>query len=507
MRIESSAIDQKASSFLGLGWAALGVLAFSLTFPATALALRGFDPYVVGAGRSVVGAVAGAGCLIVARAPVPPRARWTGLVAVALGCGIGFGLLSAVALGHTTSTHAAVVIGLLPAATAAVAVLRLGERPPWPFWAASALGTSAVVAYVLSSGAGRLEPADLLLLGALVAAAVGYAEGGALAREMPGWQVIAWGLLIALPLSLTVTLVALDHPSGRLTATSLEGFAYVSLVSVFLGFFAWYRGLARAGVARASQLQLAQPLLTIVWSVLLLGEHAGPGALITAVVVVLCVLVTQRSRAAPDVPPADADEPSLGATARTRVRRHADRARAERAELHEVLDAGMVAHVGLIIDGQPRVLPMGYARDGDRLLLHGSSRNRMLRGLATGAELCVTITLLDGIVLAATAFTHSMNYRSAVVYGHAQPITDSAAKAAALDHFVDFMAPGRSQGLARHTRQELAATLVVAVSLAEASVKARTGGPRHVSSREATPPWVGVIPVALTRGVPEEAGR
>jgi len=131
----------------------------------------------------------------------------------------------------------------------------------------------------------------------------------------------------------------------------------------------------------------------------------------------------------------------------------------------------------------------------------------MLRGLATGAELCVTITLLDGIVLAATAFTHSMNYRSAVVYGHAQPITDSAAKAAALDHFVDFMAPGRSQGLARHTRQELAATLVVAVSLAEASVKARTGGPRHVSSREATPPWVGVIPVALTRGVPEEAGR
>lgn len=400
------------------------------------------------------------------------------------------------------------VIGLLPAATAATALLRLGERPRWPFWAGSAFGTSVVVAFALSSGAGRLRPADLLLLGALAAAAAGYAEGGALAREMPGWQVISWGLLLALPVSLPVSLVALGHTLPRLTATSLAGFAYVSLVSVFLGFFAWYRGLARAGVARASQLQLAQPLLTIGWSVLLLGEHTGPGALLSAGLVVLCVLVTQRSRVAPATAPPRPGEPALrveatiGVTARTRVRRHADRARTTRTELYEVLDAGLVAHVAFVINGQPTVLPMGYARDGDRLLLHGSSRNRMLRGLVAGGELCVTVTVVDGLVLAATAFTHSMNYRSAVVYGRGQAITEPAAKAAALDRFVDFMAPGRPALLPGHTRQELAATLVLAIGLEEASVKARTGGPRLSSGSDVAPPWTGVVPLALTRGVP-----
>lgn len=280
----------------GRAWAALGVLAFSFTFPATVLALRGFDAYVVGAGRSVLGALAAGTCLLLARVPLPPRASWPGLLAVAGGCGIGFGLLSALALRHTTSTHAAVVTGLLPLATAAVAALRAGGRPPWPFWAASAVGTTAVVAYVLSRGAGRLGAPDVLLLVALVVAAVGYAEGGRLARTMPGWQVIAWGLLLALPVSLPVTVVALAHATPQPTATSLAGFAYVGLVSVFVGFFAWYRGLAEAGVARASQLQLAQPLLTIAWSVPLLGERVGWGALLTALVVVACVFVTQWVR-------------------------------------------------------------------------------------------------------------------------------------------------------------------------------------------------------------------
>lgn len=275
------------------------MLAFSFTFPATVLALRGLDPYVVGAGRSVLAAVIAAVCLMAARASLPAREHWPGLIAVSAGCGIGFGLLSALALRHTTSTHAAVVIGLLPAATAGVAVLRLGERPRWPFWAASALGSATVVAFALAGGAGTLRPADGLLVAALVAAAVGYAEGGRLARTLPGWQVIAWGMLLALPLSLPISLVALIGSAPRLGASVLLGFAYVGVVSTFLGFFAWFRGLAEGGVARASQLQLAQPLLTIAWSVPLLGEHAGPEALIAAVIVGLCVLVTQRARRAP----------------------------------------------------------------------------------------------------------------------------------------------------------------------------------------------------------------
>jgi drug/metabolite transporter (DMT)-like permease len=280
-----------------MGLAALGVLAFSLTFPATSLALRGFDPYVVGAGRSVAAAVIGGAFLAHARAPIPSRAAWPGLIAVAGGCGIGFGLLSALALHHTTSTHAAIVIGLLPAATAVVAVVRSGERPGWAFGAASALASATIVAYSASIGGGRLSTADLLLLAALAVGAIGYAEGGRLARDMPGWQVIAWGVLLALPISLPITVVAAAD-AGRVhpSAAALGGLAYVSAVSMFAGFAAWYRGLGLAGVARASQLQLAQPLLTVAWSALLLGEHVGPGALVVTVVVIVCVLVTQRAR-------------------------------------------------------------------------------------------------------------------------------------------------------------------------------------------------------------------
>jgi drug/metabolite transporter (DMT)-like permease len=219
------------------------------------------------------------------------------LIAVALGCGIGFGVLSALALHHTTSSHGAVVVGLLPAATAAVAVISVGERPRPLFWAASFLGTATVTAYALSRGAGTLRGADLLLLASVIVAAVGYAEGGRLTRTMPGWQVIGWGLVLAFPISLGLTVFGAAH--GRvphLTAASGIGFAYVGSISTFLGFFAWYRGLAEAGVAKASQVQLAQPLLTIAWSVPLLGEHLDPLSLVAAVAVGACVLVTQRTR-------------------------------------------------------------------------------------------------------------------------------------------------------------------------------------------------------------------
>jgi drug/metabolite transporter (DMT)-like permease len=281
----------------GLGLAAVGVLAFSLTFPATSLALRGFDPYVVGAGRSVVAAAIGAVFLRAARATLPPRSAWSGLVAVAGGCGIGFGLLSAVALHHTTSTHAAIVVGLLPAATAIAAVIRSGERPGWAFWAATTVAGATIGAYSVALGGGRVSAADLLLVAALVVGGVGYAEGGRLARVMPGWQVIAWGVILVLPVSLPITVVAAAG-EGRVhaSAAAIGGLAYVSAISMFAGFAAWYRGLGLAGVARASQLQLAQPLLTVAWSAALLGEHVGPGTLAVAAIVILCVLVTQRAR-------------------------------------------------------------------------------------------------------------------------------------------------------------------------------------------------------------------
>ncbi len=279
-----------------MAWAALGVAAFSMTLPATVFALRGFDPALVGAGRSVVAAVLAAAVLLLTRAPLPTREQMPGLIAVALGCGIGFGLLSAIALHDVSSSHAAVVIAMLPAATAVAAVVRAGERPPLLFWVASATGTLAVVGYALHQGIGELKLADGLLIAALVVAGIGYAEGGRLARKMPGWQVVSWGLIFALPISLPLTLVAVAMHPPHLDWSAIAGAAYVSVISVWLGFFPWYRGLAEAGIARASQIQLAQPFLTLALSVWLLGERPGIEAYITAVVVIACIAVTQSVR-------------------------------------------------------------------------------------------------------------------------------------------------------------------------------------------------------------------
>lgn len=275
------------------------MLAFSFTFPGTVLALDGLDPYLIGIGRAAVATVLAAVGLAVARAARPRRDQWAGLVTVGLGVVFGFPVLSTLALDHGASaSHSAVVIGLLPAATAALAVLRAGERPPPSFWAATVAGALCVSLFGLSRGPGGFALADLLLFGALLAGAAGYAEGGRLARDMPGWRVICWALLLTGPISVPMTGWLLLAGDPRWTGRALTGFAYVSMVSMFLGFFAWYAGLGRAGIARASQVQLAQPVLTLVWSALLLDEHVDAATWVAAVAVLVCVAWTQRARSA-----------------------------------------------------------------------------------------------------------------------------------------------------------------------------------------------------------------
>lgn len=281
-------------------FASLGVVAFSFTLPATAAALRGFDAYLVGIGRAAVAGLVAAVCLTAVRAPLPSAAQWRGIALVATGVVIGFPVLATVALDQgASSSHAAVVIGLLPAATAMVATFRAGERPTAGFWVASGSGAVAVTVFAVlrQEVPGGLASADLLLFGALAAGGLGYAEGGRLARAMPGWQVIAWALVLTLPVTALTSAVLLATTATRLGGDAVVGFGYVSLVSMFLGFFAWYRGLADAGVARASQLQLAQPLLTVGWSAWLLGERVGPATVAAAVAVLVCVALTQRSGA------------------------------------------------------------------------------------------------------------------------------------------------------------------------------------------------------------------
>ncbi|WP_030945797.1 DMT family transporter [Streptomyces sp. NRRL S-646] len=285
-----------ASRRTGTLLAALGVVAFSLTFPATVWGLEGFGPWSLVAVRSVLAALIAGACLLALRVPLPDRRHLAGLAVVAAGVVVGFPLLTTLALQTSTTAHAAVVVGLLPLTTALFSALRMGTRPSRTFWTAALAGAAAVVAFTVQQSGGALTTADLYLFGALLVCAAGYTEGGRLAGVMPGWQVIGWALVLCLPLSVPAAALALSYEPVRLSAHSVAGLLWVAAGSQFLGLVVWYRGMAAIGIPKASQLQLAQPLLTLVWSVLLLGEHLTVAAPLTAAAVLVCIAVTQRAR-------------------------------------------------------------------------------------------------------------------------------------------------------------------------------------------------------------------
>jgi drug/metabolite transporter (DMT)-like permease len=274
----------------------IGVIGFSFSLPATRLALRDLDPWVVAFGRAVVAAALAAVVLRATRAPRPTAQQWRSLGIVAVGVVIGFPLLTSLALHHRTAAHGAIVVGLAPAATAVMAVLRAGERPSRAFWLASAAGTVAVLIFAFVSGAGSLRGTDLELLLAVVLVGLGYAEGGALARDLGGTRTICWALILSAPFLIPVVAVRLAQTGFHVHADSAFGFAYVATISMFAAFFAWYGGLARGGVARIGQIQLVQAPLTLLWAGLLLGEAVTLGSALTAVLVVACVAATQRAR-------------------------------------------------------------------------------------------------------------------------------------------------------------------------------------------------------------------
>jgi len=292
---ESASVSGWEASGLLLG--GLGVLAFSLTLPATRVADPVFGPVTVGVGRAVIAAVLAAIVLRCRGERLIMPALLPRLAIVVAGVVIGFPLLTAFALQDVNSAHAAVVSGLLPAATAGMAVLRAGERPRREYWLALAVGLAAVLIFAAISGAGRPRPGDLLVLGAVALAGLGYAEGGALARQYGGWRVICWALILALPILAPATAVAIVlHSPQHVSIGALAGLGYVTVFSMFLGFFAWYQGLARGGVARVGRLQLAQPVLTLAWSALLLGEHLSLATAIAALVVLASVAVGRKAR-------------------------------------------------------------------------------------------------------------------------------------------------------------------------------------------------------------------
>jgi drug/metabolite transporter (DMT)-like permease len=274
----------------------VGIAAFSFSLPATKLAVADLDPWFVTFARAAVAALLGAAYLAAVRAPRPTRGQLRHLAFVAGGVVVGFPLLTGLALMTSESAHGAVFIATLPAATALAGVLVAGERPGPLFWLGALAGLLVVGGFSLAEAGGGLVVADGLLLAAVVVCAVGYAHGGVLSRELGGARTISWGLVLSAPVTVPLAVVLTATTSLEAGPPAWAGLAYVSVISMFLGFFAWYAGLARGGVARVGQVQLLQPLLTLGWSALVLGEHVGPGTLVAALAVLASVVVTQRAR-------------------------------------------------------------------------------------------------------------------------------------------------------------------------------------------------------------------
>ncbi|TAG33911.1 MAG: DMT family transporter [Polaromonas sp.] len=263
----------------GLWLGLLGIVIFSVTLPMTRLAVGTPDaPQMSGAfiafGRAVVAAGLSAVFLLATRAPLPQRQHGLPLAITALGVVFGFPLLTSIAMRYVEAVHASVIVGVLPLATAAVGALLHRQRPSKGFWLCAALGSAMVVTFaILRSGNAGLSIhfADLLLLAAMLCAAVGYGCGAKLSQQMRAEHVICWALVLSLPL--TVPLALLTYPTAPLKAVTWAAFGYVAVFSMWLGFFAWYRGLALGGTVRVSQVQLVQPFLSMLFAVPLLGER------------------------------------------------------------------------------------------------------------------------------------------------------------------------------------------------------------------------------------------
>jgi drug/metabolite transporter (DMT)-like permease len=278
----------------GMWLGAIGVAMFSLTLPFTRMAVAELNPVFIALGRAVVAAV-GAGLLLWRlRAPRPTGTQWKALAITSLGCVIGFPVFSSLAMHYVPASHGAIVVGILPLATALFGALRFGERPSIGFWIAALVGSAIVVAFALWQGGGVLQLADGALFAAVIAAAMGYAEGGRLSQTMGGQQVISWALVLSTPLLLPITVWLGWHYGVDASARAWIGFGYVSLFSMFIGFFFWYKGLALGGIARVGQVQLLQPFLTLIGAVLLLGESLQASNILFALAIIAVVAIGRR---------------------------------------------------------------------------------------------------------------------------------------------------------------------------------------------------------------------
>ena len=275
----------------------IGVLMFSLTLPFTRIAVAELSPYFVTFGRSSLGGICAVLLFIFTRPKLPTPSQLIRLSVMALGVVYGFPLFVSLAMTTLPSAHGGIVLGVLPLVTAVVGALRFRERPSLAFWITAVLGSVLVVTYAYLNGSGGLASEDGLLFFAVLSAAVGYSEGGKLSEEMSSVEVISWALVLTLPINLLLAYQYLDFEISSVSTPSLVSFIYVGVISMYVGFFFWYRGIALGGMARVGQVQLLQPFLTLLGAYALLDEHITAMNVVFALCVVTVVVLGKRTRA------------------------------------------------------------------------------------------------------------------------------------------------------------------------------------------------------------------
>lgn len=278
------------------GWVngLLGVVIFSGSLPATRVAVLDMDPFFLTFLRASIAGILAVMLIFGFREKRPHASHLIPLVIVALGVVIGFPLLTAMALQHVTSAHSIVFLGLLPLTTATFGVLRGGERPKLAFWIFSVIGSLLVMGFALSQGASVSLTGDLLMLSAVIACGLGYAEGAKLTRVLGGWQVISWALIISLPFMLIASLLTMPTTFSGIGTSAWVSLGYVSFFSMLIGFIFWYKGLAIGGIAAVGQLQLLQPFFGLGLSATLLHETVSPLMVLITLGVILCVIGSRK---------------------------------------------------------------------------------------------------------------------------------------------------------------------------------------------------------------------
>ncbi|NYT63176.1 DMT family transporter [Alcaligenaceae bacterium] len=272
----------------------IGVVIFAGSLPATRAAVMDFDPMFLTAARASIAALLGLALLLLFQQRRPILAELPSLLVVALGVVLGFPLLSALALQYVSSAHSMVFVGLLPLCTAIFGVIRGGERPRLVFWLFSLLGGACVAGYAAWGGIEVSLKGDLLMLAAIIVCGLGYAEGARLTRQLGGWQVISWALVLALPPMLVAALLTMPASFAHVGVPAWLGLAYVSLFSMLIGFVFWYRGLAQGGIAAVGQLQLLQPFFGFGLAALFLKETVSWAMLLVTLAAIVCVAGAKR---------------------------------------------------------------------------------------------------------------------------------------------------------------------------------------------------------------------